>query len=297
MAVFQVFQATAARKEDVLDLLTQESPDETPFLSRLSVSKANSPIHSWLTDSIASSTATGGSVVEGASAVSRTLSDRTRKTNYTQISEATIEVSGTAEATAMYGIEGEYAYRISQEMKRLKIIMDQVLLISTSATGDSATARTMTGLIDALQTNLCTGSAGVCALTQSMFDGLLQTIWEAGGHPDTVFCAGFNKRRISSFATSNTRYQEVGSEGRIRNFVSIYESDFGMQEVFLERYITKGTVAVLEMPKFKIAYLRRPFMQPLAVIGDSRRAQLLAEYTLEHLNEKSSGKFSAVATS
>lgn len=297
MAVFQVFQATAARKEDVLDMLTQETPEDTPFLTRLGVSKANSPVHSWLTDNIASSTATGGAEVEGASAVSRTLSDRTRKTNYTQISDEVVEVSGTAEATSMYGIETEYAYRISQGMKRLKIMMDQILLISTSASGDSAAARTMTGLLDALQTNVSTGSATVCTLTQSSFDGLLQTIAEAGGNPDTVFCGGFNKRRISSFATSNIRYQEVGSEGRIRNFVSVYESDFGTLEIFFERYISKPNIAVLEMSKFRIAYLRRPFMQPLSVIGDSRRAQILAEYTLEALNEKSSGKLSAWATS
>jgi hypothetical protein len=51
------------------------------------------------------------------------------------------------------------------------------------------------------------------------------------------------------------------------------------------------------MDMFKIAYLRKPFVQQLAIVGDSKNAQIIAEYTLEHLNESSSGKLSAFATS
>jgi hypothetical protein len=58
----------------------------------------------------------------------------------------------------------------------------------------------------------------------------------------------------------------------------------------------KSVVPVLQMDMFKIAYLRKPFVQQLGITGDSKNAQIITEYTLEHLNEASSGKLSAFAT-
>lgn len=296
MAILTRYDTTAGAKEDVLDLISQLTPEDTALFSRLGTSVARAAIHTWLTDTIASSTATGGSTVEGATAVSRGLSDRTRLSNYTQITTETIDISGTQDATAMYGVDSEYAYRLEQGMKRWKIMVDQVLITSTSASGNSTTARTLTGLIDALQTNRQTGSATSCALTEALFNNLLQTVYEAGGNPNMAFPAGFQKRKISGFATSNTRYSEVGAEGRIRNFVSVYESDFGTIEVVLERYMTKTVVPIIDTDKHKVAYLRRPFVKPLSDIGDSRRAMIIGEYTHEYLGESHGGLLSAFAS-
>jgi hypothetical protein len=175
-------------------------------------------------------------------------------------------------------------------------MVDQILINSTSAVGDTATARQITGLINCLQTNRVTGSGGSSALTESSFNDLLQSIFEAGGNPNIAFPGGFQKRRISAFATSNVRYQEPGSSGRVQNFVSVYESDFGDIEIIKERYMPKGSVPVLQLDKFKISYLRKPFVKPLAVIGDSERAEIIGEYTFEYLAENFSGLLSAFAT-
>jgi hypothetical protein len=298
MPVLTRYDTTAGAKEDVLDIITQLTPEETPLLSRLGVTTARSAFHNWLTDTIESATATGGATREGASAESRVLTDRTRILNYTQITTETIEVSGTQEASSMYGVESEYAYRLEQGMKRWKIMVDRILWVSTSASGSgSATARQLTGVIDAIQTNRVTGSATSCALTESQFNTLLQNVYESGGGtPDTAFALGFNKRRISAFATSNTRYTEVGAEGRVRNTVSIYESDFGTIEVVLERYIKPTEVAILTMKDWYIAYLRRPFVKPLSDIGDAKRAMIIGEYTLEYRAQQHSGLLSAFAS-
>lgn len=279
-------------------MIQQLTPEETPFLSRLGIGKANAAIHSWLTDTIESSTATGGAATEGASAVSRILSGRSRVTNYTQISVYTIDISGTQDATSMYGTESEYSYQLERGMKSWKMMVDRILWVSTSASGSgTSTARQLTGAIDAIQTCRTTGSGGSCALTESQFNSLLQTVAESGGGvPNIAFCRGYNKRRISSFATSNTRYSEVGAEGRIRNFVSIYESDFGTIEIIFERYINPTTVAVMDMKSWKLAYLRKPFVKPIADIGDSKRAMIIGEYTLEYLAESHNGLLSAFAS-
>lgn len=300
---FVSYNATAGAKEDILDLITNVDPEETPLLSRLGITTCSNRYTEWLNDTLESGTGTGGSVVEGASAVKRALDARTRLHNWTQITSYVFGISGTQEAISSYGLESEYAYQLEKAMKIVKIMQEQILLNSTSSTGGMGSicatgARSMTGLIDCIQTNVQTGSAGSCALTENLFNALLQTIFENGnGYPDIAFVNGFNKRRISSFATANNRTIDMTSGSKLRNTVTAYESDFGTIEVVLDRWVGKGTVPVLQMDKYKIAYLRKPKVQQLGITGDSKEAMIVTEYTLQYLNEATSGKLSALATS
>jgi len=299
---FVTYNATAGAAEDVLDVITQISPDETPFLTRLAVGRCFAKYHEWLTDSLDSGTATGGAVAEGDIPSNKALTARVRKGNYTQISAYTFGISGTQQAITNYGVDSEYAYQLERAMKIVKIWMEQICLNSTTSTGGMGTvcatgARALRGAIDSIQTNRLTGSGNACALTETKFNDILEDIFDAGGKPDVAYTGGYNKRRISSFATSNTRFIDPGKEGRLRNFVTIYESDFGTIEIVLDRYMGAGQVAVLQQDKWKLAYLRKPKVEPLAKDGDRTRAMIVTEYTLEDLNEKSAGLLSAFATS
>jgi hypothetical protein len=89
----------------------------------------------------------------------------------------------------------------------------------------------------------------------------------------------------------------MDSSTKLRNTVSSYESDFGTIDVVLDRWVAKSVAPVIKTDTFKIAYLRKPFVQQLGVTGDSKDAQIIAEYTLEYLNQACSGKLSALATS
>ena len=300
---FVTYNATAGSKEDILDLITNVDPEETPLLSRLGVTNCYNRYTEWLYDTLESGTGTGGAVEEGASAVKRALDARTRGHNWTQITNYVFGISGSQMATSQYGLEEEYAYQLEKAMKIVKIMQEQILLNSTSSTGGMGStcatgARAMTGLIDCITTNVQTGSGGSCALTETLFNQMLQTIFEAGnGRPEVAFVNGFNKRRISAFATANTRQIDMTNATKLRNTVTVYESDFGTIDVVLDRWIGKGTIPVLQVDKFKIAYLRKPFVQQLGITGDTKDTQIIAEYTLQYLNESSSGKLSALATS
>lgn len=293
------YDTTAGAREDILDAIMQLSPEETPLLSRLPVSQARSAFHSWLTDTLDSGTATGGATTEGATAQSRETGSRTRLTNYTQITSYVIDISGTQEASSMYGVESEYSYQLEKGMKIFKLMQDQILWNSTSASGSgTATARQLSGIINVTTTNRVTGSGNSCALSETLFNNLLQNIAETGGGvPNIVFAKGFNKRRISQFATANMRTLEVGQSGKVSNRVDVYDSDFGTLEIIFERYVPAAVVAVMDMKAHAIAYLRRPFILPLSVIGDSKRASIIGEYTYEYKAEPHNGLCSAFTTS
>jgi len=300
----QTYATTAGAREDILDLITQVDPEDTPLLSRLGVSKARGRYHEWLNDTLESGTGTGAADLEGAAAAGRRLSSRTRSYNVTQITSYTFGISGTQEAIAQYGLESEYAYQLEKAMKILKVMQEQILLNSTYAfdvpdSYECATAaRTLRGVFAAITTNVKTGSSGACALTESMFNDLLQTIFENGnGTPDICFANGYNKRRISSFSSNNVRYINMQNEKTLRNTIVAYESDFGTISTVLDRWLPKGDMPVLSMKDWNVAYLRKPFVQQLGIAGDAKEAQIITEYTLEHLNESNSGKATGLATS
>ena len=114
---FVTYNATAGSKEDILDLITNVDPEETPLLSRLGVTNCYNRYTEWLYDTLESGTGTGGAVEEGASAVKRALDARTRGHNWTQITNYVFGISGSQMATSQYGLEEEYAYQLEKAMK------------------------------------------------------------------------------------------------------------------------------------------------------------------------------------
>jgi hypothetical protein len=305
----ETYSSTAGRKEDILDLITNVSPDDTPFLTRLGTSRAYNTLHQWLTDELTNN-ATGDAILEGDSAKGYLITDKTRYQNYTQISDRVFTITGTEEAVSHYGLDSQYAYQLEKAMKELKIKMEKQLLgSSASAAGAaSATARQLQGALR-FATSFGSGQSGaasVSALTESIYNNALQTLYTLGATPKTTFVAGYLKRRISAFASNNARYIDMGSSKKLTGVVSIYESDFGVQEIVRDRWVAgmfvSGTQAdtgsglIVDMDKLKIAYLRKPFTNPLAIDGDRKSVQILTEYTLEALAPTQLGYLSAFAT-
>lgn len=308
--ILESYTSTAGRKQDILDLITQVSPEDTPFLTRLGVSRAYSTYHEWLTDALVNNVS-GDALIEGDSAKAHLLSDKTRYSSYTQISDRTFQISGTEEAVSHYGLDSQYAYQLEKAMKELKIKMERILLGSSASGAGTTTgaARETRGAFETARTHGSgqSGAASVSALTESIYNNALQTLYDLGANPDTTFVAGYLKRRISAFASNNSRTIDMTNSKRLVGVVSVYESDFGVQQIVLDRWVCgirksgvegvdTGSGLIVQMDKLKIAYLRKPFTTPLAVDGDRKSVQLLAEYTLETLAPTQLGYLSAFAT-
>lgn len=294
MSVLQTYGTTAGNREDILDVLQMVSPETTPLFTRLPDAGATATLHQWVEYTLASGS--GNAAVEGATATGDTTSSKARKSNYCQIITKTGAVSGTQRKVDAVGGDEEFAFEMKKKMLEWKIGAEEDLIKQTSAAGNATTARRMTGLIDAIQTNRVTGSANTVALTETVFNDLLQKIFEAGSEPDTCYVNGFNKRRISQFATSNTRQLQMAGNYKLQNRVSVYESDFGTIEIVLERYMPLNVGVVIKDSLFRKAWLRKPSTFPLAKRGDLDEFQIVGELTLEHLNERSGGVLSAFAT-
>ena len=147
----------------------------------------------------------------------------------------------------------------------------------------------MTGVINALTTNATT-QASNATLTEDGYNDLLELVHGSTDEfPNMVFVGAKLKRTISGFTGGNTKNLDA-TTGKVTNFVSIYEGDFGVQEVMIHRDVpsaaTGRSVVGINSDYHRISYLRPTQIVDVAKVGDSDRKMLVTEVTMEHTGEK-----------
>jgi hypothetical protein len=168
---------------------------------------------------------------------------------------------------------------------------------NTGNSGASGTARQLKGVMAWITTTNITGTgSGDETLTETMFNDALQAIWNKGGRPDAVYANGFQKRKISGFTASSTKFVEA-SEKEIVAGVDVYDSDFGRVKIVADRYMNAAQVAILQSDLWKTAVLRPTKHIEVAKVGSATRGVIETELTLESRNEAGSGKITQLATS
>ena len=289
-------------REDLIDVIYQISPTETPIMSTLARTKATAVFHEWQTDSLAAAT-TANAAVEGADGVSTTLSPTTRLGNYTQIVQKTIAVSGTLEAVNKAGRRSERAYQLAKASAEIKRDMETIITANQGQTaGNSTTARRLGAILSWLKTNTSAGTSGTDPTTigvSTRSDGATRTFTEqllkdevasvftSGGNPTMLVVNAGLKQKVSSFAGIAAQRYQAPSDAptTIIGAADVYLSDFGTLQVIPDRFMRTRDALLLDPEYAALAYLRPFATNDLAKTGDSEKTQLLAEFTLEMRNE------------
>lgn len=278
--------------EDVKDLITNVDYESTPFYSSIGESTAQNTLHQWLTDTYA--TSADNANAEGSDLVFTDITPPSRGTNVVQLFQKDIRVSNTEQRVSHYAMGDPYSYQLQKKLKEMARDIEKALVAGTRASGDSGVARRLNGAIALITTNKTARASGT-SLTEAEFNDIMQNIYDAGTDisVDKVFTGATLKRSISGYTAGSTKFTQADGK-HLYNTVSIYESDFGVHMVHLEREVpsaanAKGILCV-DSSKWKTAYLTdgAPQHIPLATIGSAKRGMLEAELTLEALNEKSS---------
>jgi len=281
-----------ATREDLLDIITNISPTDTPFFSSVAKGSCSATLHEWLTDALAAAAANAH--IEGGTPTYPALPVRTRLTNYTQILTNPFQVSRTQERTLKAGIQSEVAYQATKKLEEHKLDFEWAIFNNADAgaaggetSGIPDTARQLKK-IDAFITTKDT-TAGI-ELTESVFNDGLESAWNAGGRVDTCMTTAKLKRRITLYTANVQRTLELmqNAERRQINRVDIYEGDFGVVRIVPNRTIPinatptpdQAPCYLLEMDRFRIDFLTPPLIEELARDGDAVRRWVYSEGTL-----------------
>lgn len=293
---YQTYDARGL-KEDVSDIITNISPEDTPYMSNIGRGKARNTFHEWLQDSLAAA-ADDNAQVEGFEADNDAPTPAVRIGNYCQIGAKVVSVSGSLEAADKYGRSSEEAYQKAKVSAELKRDIESSLLANNAAVaGTSTTARVTAGLPAFLKTNTVFESAGSDPVytnipTDARNDGTqdafaeadikeaMREAWAEGGKPTMLLVGSFNKQAASTFdgVATKTFYQSAVAATKIIGAADVYVSDFGTLTIVPSRF-QRGRDAFLIDPEYASVDYFRPFeMEKLAKSGDAERWLLTVEY-------------------
>ncbi len=240
--------------------------------------------------------------LEGADAAAARFTNRTRRSNTTQIFAASVEVSGSELAVRQAGVADELEYQKAMRLRELLRELETSLLLgaadanppSGNPAGDAYTPRTMRGIIASVATHRFVpntdGFPADATLTEEQLNLALRTIWQGGGTTvDTIVVGGRQKRAINQFTDAGRRF--ASSAETFRDGIGVYESDFGVCRVVLSRAMPSGSVLLLDSSRASVLPLAgRSFgYKPLARTGDREAGQVIGEYTMELRNENCHG--------
>jgi len=283
MATLDTYNTVGIR-EDLQDAIYDISPTTTPFMSTVGRTKAKATVHEWQTDSL-SDVDLANAQVEGADAVSPTLTSTTMNQNWTQISDKVVQVSTTDDVVDKAGRTTETAYQLAKASSELKRDMESILLSDQAGgAGGTGSARTLKAIQQWLTTNVV-DAAG--AFTEDQLNEAVLEAYQAGGEPSMLLVSPKNKQAVSKFAgIAEQRFQAPSNKPTtIVATADIYMSDFGTLSVVPDRFLDDDVALVLDPSMASVAYLR-PFKKTkLAKTGDSEKYMMNVEYTLVVKNE------------
>lgn len=299
-----ITQNAAHVREDLGNIISMISPEETPFTSAIGKTKATQKTHEWLRDELAAVNK-DNAAAEGADAADATLVTPTRLSNQTQIFTKTVQVSDTFEATNTAGSKSELARQIMKSGKEIKRDMEAAFISANPSV--SAGARKLGGMEAWIKSSSYHGANGATigysggavgavtagtarAFTEAMLVSALQSAYTAGGNVTTIMAPPTLKAKIGTFNGGATKQSIADGKKTIYAGIDVYDGDFGRYDVVANRHMSTTTVIAFDEDLWKQAVLRGITKNELAKTGDSTKYQLVTEVTLECLNESGNAK-------
>ena len=291
-------------REDLSEIITNVDPDETPLYSRCKKVKVKNTYAEWLEDALRPSG--DNKHVEGDDSTGTQRTQAARRGNYTQIFKDVVIVPDTDEGLNKAGRGKEIAYETLKAAKEQKLDIERALFLNNAyVAGNSTTARELAGVPTWLTSNLANGNTASDptgdgsdargdgtqeAFTQARFDTVMQSIWNNGGKPNSVYLSSFQMNVALGFTGNNNQRSTIGaSDGKVANLLNVYMTPWGNVEFVPSRENRSRDVFIMQDDKWNIGVLRPMKNVALAKTGDATKRQITCELTLISRNEKASG--------
>ena len=291
----QTYQESG-RKEDLLDLIGDVSPDDNPLATMFATTSASQTYHEWLEDYLARPTSVSAAI-EGAAATFSDLTPPVRRGNIVQEISTTFRVSNTEREVSVAGQGDPYEYQSAKALRDWKNNLEFSLLRGTIASGSSGVARQMAG-IQNIVTSHTTARLSGTSLSETEFNSMVLDVATDVGTQDVfdiVLTTLQLRQKISTFTAGNTKYVDA-SDKKLTRPVMVYESDFGVHRIFGHKDVTNAAatpgprILGLKEDKWRIAYLTKPHRIDLAVDGDRSNGMIIGKATLEYLAERANAQ-------
>jgi len=314
---FSTYDAVGNR-EDLSDVVSEISLDETPFTENIGRSNVSATYHEWQTDQLAAAV-DDNAVIEGDDATLDVSAPTTRIGNYTQIADKTAVVSGAQEKVISAGNAAKMDYQVAKKLRELKNDVEkQMLSNKASVAGNDTTPRQSGGMESWLTSNDDRGATGADggfsggivaaptdgtqrAFSETILKNVMKKRADSGASTNgtvQLYMGSHVKTVASGFdGIANNRRETGDKPATIIGAADMYLSDFGWVAMIYSQHIRQRTALFVDPDMVDMGILRDYQSWDLAKTGDTDKKQILVEYTLCVKNEKAHGVAADLSTS
>jgi hypothetical protein len=215
--------------------------------------------------------------------------------NYTSIFQDGIKVTGTMQVVDTIAIGDAFEYQALKKLPRLLQLVNKGAYHGVRAAGSDTTNRSFGGLNTFITDNTTTANSG--KITKTIIDDLSEMIMNDGGNPDVFLCAPGTARDFKDIL-DNSSFIQMGQENTqfgmqpIRGIVTQYHT----MRLVTDRFCPTGVAYMLDTRKIGY-YTLRPFAwEDMSKTGDSRKGEVVGEFSFLVANDKAHGKITSIVT-
>ena len=126
----------------------------------------------------------------------------------------------------------------------------------------------------------------------------MQSIWDNGGTPETVYLSSFQMNVALGFTGNNNQRSSVqAGDERVIKSLAVYVTPWGTVEFIPSRENRSRDVFIMQDDMWEVATLRPTKNVELAKTGDATKRQVVTELTLCAKNEAANGMVVDCSTS
>lgn len=215
--------------------------------------------------------------------------------NHSSIYQKALKVTGTEEVIDQYGFDNAFSYQAQKAVPELLRLVERNMFWGVRAAGSATTPRSAGGLGTFITDNSVNAGG---AIAKSDFDNLAEAIMIDGGNPDLLVMHPSIANDVKALLDTSSFVrvdQNPGGQFGMTPITRI-ETQYGSLRLVVSRWCPTAKAYMLDSRKVGL-YQLRPFgWKPLAVTGDSRKGEVVGEFSLMVANDKAHGWIYGITT-
>lgn len=214
--------------------------------------------------------------------------------NYTGIFQKALKITGTEEVVDEYGYDDAFAYQANKAVPEKTRELELAIFNGVRAVGTATTPRSFGGLGTFITNN--TVAAGG-AIAKSHVDSLAELIRLDGGMPDLFVCHPSIANDLRTLLDTSS-FVRLTLENSVFGMMPIerIRTQYGQLQIVESLWCPTSRAYMLDSRRIGLYQLRPWQWHPLAKTGDSRKAEVVAEFSLAIANDKAHGYISGLTT-
>lgn len=182
--------------------------------------------------------------------------------NYTQIFDRVADISKTAQAIKIYGLENALDYQVQVKMTEIMRELNSAAIFGRRVVRSSSAQGSAGGVLQYIEGGNIETTGG--AISTAIINNMLEAIFNDGGFSNNyvILCAQNQARKISALNTagSNPVVQKMNEDRTLGGYISSFVGDLPVMSGFQAKIVVdpnmlKDQIAVVDMNNIEMAWL------------------------------------------